>query len=92
MQGITFIYFRVWCSITKSETKYRDNPLGKYYKFYSVPALLNHSIDKKFGTVIAETQNKLIVVDDEFSREHVYLIPKTKVDHYVDKQVYFNIP
>jgi hypothetical protein len=45
----------------------------------------------EFGTVIAEAKNKLIVVDDEFEREHVYLIPRTKVDHYSHKQVYFNI-
>ncbi len=56
------------------------------------PALFNHNRDHEFGTVIAESKNKLTIVDDEIIREHVYLLPKTKVDHYSDKQVYFNIP
>jgi hypothetical protein len=66
--------------------------LGNCYMFYSVPALLNHNRKREFGTVIAEAKNNLIVVDDEIIREHVYLIPKTKVDHYGDQQMYFDIP
>ena len=65
--------------------------LGNYCMFYSAPALLNHNREREFGTVIAEAKNRLIIVDDETIRKHVYLIPKTKVDHYGDKQVYFNI-
>ena len=42
--------------------------------------------------MIAEAKNKLIVVDDEIIREHVYLIPKTKLEHYGDQQIYFDIP
>jgi hypothetical protein len=41
--------------------------------------------------VIAEYKSKLIIVDDEIKREHVYLIPRTKADHFRDKQVYINI-
>jgi hypothetical protein len=63
---------------------------GNGYAFHSASALLNHNRKKEFGTVIAESNKKLIVVDDEIIREHVYLIPKTKVDHYSHKQVYFN--
>jgi hypothetical protein len=59
--------------------------------FYSTPALLNHNKEREFGTVIAESKNKLIVVDDEVIREHVYLIPKAKLDHYGDQQMYFDI-
>ena len=66
--------------------------LGNYYMFYSSPALLNHNREREFGTVIAESKNKLIVIDDEIIREHVYLIPKTKVDHYGDHQLNFDIP
>lgn len=66
--------------------------LGNYYMFYSAPALLNHNREREFGTVIAEAKNNLIVVDDEIIREHIYLIPKTKVDHYGDQQMYFDIP
>jgi hypothetical protein len=63
-----------------------------YCMFYRAPALLNHNSEKEFGTVIAETKNKLIIVDDEIIREHIYLIPKTKVDHYSHMQVYFDVP
>jgi len=66
--------------------------LENNYIFYSTPALLNHSSEREFGKVIAEANNKLIIVDNEIIREHIYLIPKIKVDHYSDKQLYFNIP
>ena len=70
----------------------KGDSLGNCYMFYSAPALLNHNREREFGTVIAEAKNNLIVVDDEIIREHVYLIPKTKVDYYSDKQLYFNVP
>ena len=75
-----------------SETVNIRDLRGNEYAFYSAPALLNHDREKEFGTVIAESKNKLIIVDDEIIREHVYLIPKTKVDHYGDHQMYFDIP
>ena len=65
---------------------------GNYCMFYSSSALVNHDREREFGTVIAEAKNNLIVVDDEIIREHVYLIPKIKVDHYGDQQMYFDIP
>jgi hypothetical protein len=74
-----------------NETTNIGDSLKNYYIFYSAPALLNHK-EREFGTVIAESNNKLIIVDDEIIREHVYLIPKTKVDHYGDQQMYFDIP
>lgn len=77
----------------KSETVNMGHKLGKYYMFYSAPALLSiHNRDREFGTVIAEGKNKIIIIDDENIREHVYLIPKTNVDHCSEKQMYFNIP
>ena len=75
----------------ESEPVNIGNSLGNYYMFYSAPALFNNR-DNEFGTVIAEAKNKLIVVDDEIIREHVYSLPKTKVDHYGDHQIYFDIP
>ena len=33
----------------------------------------------------------MIIVDGEIKKEHVYLIPKNKVDLYGDKKVYLNI-
>jgi hypothetical protein len=77
----------------KCETVNVGDPPGDCYMFYSVPALLlDHDREREFGTIIAEAKNKLIVVDDETLREHVYLIPKTKVADYSQNQVYFRIP
>lgn len=59
--------------------------------FYSTQALLNDNRKRELE-VIAEAKNNLIIVDDEIIREHVYLIPKTKVDRCNDRQVYFKIP
>ena len=75
----------------ESEPVNIGNSLGNYYMFYSAPALFNNR-DNEFGTVIAEAKNKLIVVDDEIIREHVYSLPKTKVDHYGGKPAYFYMP
>ena len=76
----------------KSETVNIGDPSGKHYMFYSAPALLsNHNRDREFGTVIAESRNKLIIVDNEFRREHVYLIPKAKVDHCSQMRVHFKV-
>jgi hypothetical protein len=74
-----------------SETVNIDDKSRNYCMFYSASALLNHERVREFGTVIAEAKNKLIVVDDEIIREHVYLIPKTKLEHYGDQQIYFDI-
>ena len=73
-----------------------NNSLGNYYAFFRASAVISHNgereRERKIGIVIAESRSKLIVVDDEIKREHLYLIPKTNVDHYGSKQVYFNIP
>ena len=50
-----------------------------------------HNKEKVFGTVMAEYKDRLIIVDGENKKEHVYLIPKIRIDHYGDKRVYFNI-
>ena len=68
-----------------------NGSLENYYMFYNSSASFSDK-DKEFGTVIAESKNKLIVVDDEINRDHVYLIPKTRIDYYGDKRAYFNIP
>jgi hypothetical protein len=46
---------------------------------------------REFGRVFAEYKDKLVIIDGENKKEHEYLIPKTKVHHYGDNQVYFNI-
>jgi hypothetical protein len=40
----------------------------------------------------SEHENSLIVVAGENRREHVYLIPITKVDHCGNNKVYCKIP
>jgi hypothetical protein len=47
--------------------------------------------DREIGRVFAEYKDSLVVIDGENKKEHEYLIPKTKVHHYGDNQVYFNI-
>jgi hypothetical protein len=75
-----------------SETVIIGYPTGNCCRFYSAQAILNYDKEKEFGTVIAESKNKIIIVDDEFKRGHVYLIPKTKVDHFRGNRIYINIP
>jgi hypothetical protein len=39
----------------------------------------------------SEYKDKLVIIDGEDRKEHEYLIPKSKVDRYGDKQIYLNI-
>ena len=71
----------------------------RYYVFHRVSAVLTHKEISKsklqhreIGTVLSEHENSLIVVAGENRKEHVYLIPITKVDHYGNNEVYFKIP
>ena len=41
---------------------------------------------------MSEHENSLIVVAGENRKEHVYLIPITKVDRHGNNEVYFKIP
>ena len=47
--------------------------------------------DREFGRVFCEYKDKLIIIDGEYKKEHEYLIPKTKVDRFGDKRIYFNL-
>ena len=62
--------------------------LGTYYADHRAPAIWSQNKDREMGRAFAEYKDKLIIVDGE---EHVYLIPKTKVDRYGDNQVYLNM-
>jgi hypothetical protein len=75
-----------------------DDLLVKYYASHRASAVINYNEiskniiqDKEIGRVFAEYKNKLVIIDGENKKEHVYLIPKTKVHRYGDNQVYFNI-
>ena len=76
----------------------KDDLLVKYYASHRASAVINYNEiskniiqDKEIGRVFAEYKNKLVIIDGENKKEHVYLIPKTKVHRYGDNQVYFNI-
>lgn len=60
-----------------------------YYASHRAPAIINHKL--KIGRVFAAYKDNLIIIDGEFKKEHEYLIPKSKVDRYGEKEVYFNI-
>jgi len=53
------------------------------------PAIINHKL--KIGRVFAAYKDKLVIIDGEDKKEREYLIPKSKVDRYGDKEVYLNI-
>jgi hypothetical protein len=63
--------------------------LNNYYASHRAPAIINNKL--KIGGVFTEYKDKLVIIDGEDKKEHEYLIPKTKIDRYRDKEVYFNI-
>lgn len=65
--------------------------LGTYYADHRAPAILSQNKDREIGRVFAEYKDKLIIVDGEVKKEHVYLIPKNIVDLYGDKKIYLNV-
>jgi hypothetical protein len=54
-------------------------------------AKVNHSRYKIRWQQWIESKEKLVIIDGENKKEHEYLIPNTKVNHYGDNEVYFNI-
>jgi hypothetical protein len=69
----------------------KSSSLGKYYASHRAPAILSQNKNREIGRIYAEYKDKLVIVDGEIKKEHVYLIPKNKVDLYGDKKVYLNI-
>ena len=65
--------------------------LGTYYAHHRAPAILSQNKDREIGRVFAEYKDKLVIIDGEDKKEYEYLIPKSKVDRYGDKEIYFNI-
>ena len=81
-----------------SEAKNIRDSLGNYYASNGVTAIINYnkynkniSQDRETGRVFAEYKDKLVVIDREDKKEHVFLIPTSKVNLYGDNEVYFNI-
>jgi hypothetical protein len=75
----------------KSEVDNIRESLGSYYASHRASAVLSHD-DREFGTVIAEYKDRLIIINSEIKKEHLYLIPKIRIHHYGGNLVYFNIP
>jgi hypothetical protein len=69
----------------------KANSLESYYASHRAPAILSQNKDREIGRVFAEYKDKLVIIAGETRKEHTYLIPKNKVDHYDDKRVYLNI-
>ena len=78
-----------------SKSKNINDSMGTFYASNRAPAFISYNNDNKstiqFGRVFAEYKDYLVIIDGENKKEHEYLIPKTKVHHYGDNQVYFNI-
>ena len=79
------IYFHEYdLRMQKSEA---DNV--NYYASQRAPAIINHTLT--IGRVFAEYKDNLVIIDGENKKEREYLIPKSRVDRYGDKEVYLNI-
>jgi hypothetical protein len=79
------IYFHEYdLRMQKSEA---DNV--NYYVSQRAPVIINHT--STIGRVFAEYKDNLVIIDGENKKEREYLIPKSRVDRYGDKEVYLNI-
>ena len=59
-----------------------DSP-EQYHASRRSLAIVNHDgNDKEFGRVFTEYHDKLVIIDGENKKEHEYMIPKTRIDHY----------
>ena len=63
--------------------------LDNYYASHRAPAIINNKL--KIGRVFAEYKDNLVIIDGENKKEREYLIPKSRVDRYGDKEVDLNI-
>ena len=93
------VIYIIWTYFIMQNSEAHDNnSLQSNYAFHRVSAVLTHKGNSKsnlqhreIGTVLSEHENSLIVVAGENRKEHVYLIPITKVDRYGNNEVYFKI-
>jgi hypothetical protein len=81
-----YILSRIYFKVENSEV---DKSLSYYISNRASAILCNK--DREIGRLFAEYKDKLIIIDGENKKEREYLIPKTKVDRYDDKRVYFKI-
>ena len=70
----------------------KNNTLEDYHASRRSPAIVNQNgYDREIGRVFAEYKEGLVIIDGENKKEHAYLIPRKRIDHYGDSQVYVNI-
>ena len=43
------------------------------------------------GNVMAEYNDKIIIIEGDTIKSHEYIIPKSRVDHYDENDLYLNI-
>ena len=46
---------------------------------------------KSCGNVIAEYKDKLVIIEGTIVKSHEYIVPKSIVDYYDEKNIYLNI-
>ena len=61
---------------------------SSYYASHRIPVILE---SREIGKVFADVNDNLVVIAGENKKEHEYLIPKSKVSHYDEKQVCVSI-
>lgn len=46
---------------------------------------------KSCGNVMAEYEDNLVIIEGSIIKSHEYIVPKSVVDYYDDKNIYLNI-
>ncbi|MGH9976272.1 MAG: hypothetical protein ACRD8Z_10620 [Nitrososphaeraceae archaeon] len=59
-----------------------------YYCSHRIPVILHR---REIGKVFAEVNDDLVVIAGENKKEHEYLIPKSKVCYFDEKQLHVSI-
>ena len=59
-----------------------------YNASHRIPAIIR---SKEIGKVFADVKGSIVVIAGENRKEHEYLIPKSRVSHCDEKQVFIDI-
>jgi hypothetical protein len=59
-----------------------------YYASHRIPVIIR---SKEIGKVFADVKGNIVVIAGENRKEHAYLIPKSRVSHCDEKQVFIDI-
>ena len=58
------------------------------YASHRIPVIIR---SKEIGKVFANVKGKIVAIAGEIRKEHEYLIPKSRVSHCDEKQVFIDI-